>query len=48
VAHSIAAAMLGVNPKQIGAMVARGYLDRHPDGGVLRASVFQRLARRAQ
>lgn len=44
VTHSVAAAMLGINPKSIGQMVARGHLDRHPDGGVLRASVLQRLA----
>ena len=45
VTHSVAAAMLGVSRGSIGQMVARGHLDRHPDGGVLRSSVLQRLAR---
>lgn len=47
VSRSVAAAMLGVHPGTIAQMVHRGTLDRHPDGGVLRASVLQRLARRA-
>lgn len=46
VTHSVAAAMLGVPRGSIGPMISRGHLDRHPDGGVLRASVLQRLADR--
>lgn len=45
VSHSVAAAMLGVHRGTVAQMVARGTLDRHPDGGVLRASVLQRLSR---
>lgn len=45
VTHAVAAAMLGLSRTTIGPMVARGDLDRHPDGGVLRASVLQRLSR---
>lgn len=45
VTHAVAAAMLGVPRHNIGQMVARGQLDRHPDGGVVRSSVLQRLAR---
>lgn len=45
VTHSVAAAMLGVTRGTVAQMVHRGTLDRHPDGGVLRASVLQRLAR---
>ena len=45
VSHSVAAAMLGVHRGTIAQMVARGTLDRHPDGGVLRASVLQRISR---
>lgn len=45
VTHSVAAAMLGVTKGTIAQLVHRGTLDRHPDGGVLRASVMQRLAR---
>jgi hypothetical protein len=45
VTHSVAAAMLGVARGGIGKMVARGDLERHPDGGVTRASVLLRLAR---
>lgn len=41
-----AAAMLGVTRGTIAQLVARGTLDRHPDGGVLRASVLQRLLSR--
>lgn len=44
VTHSEAAAMLGVHRGQIGALVQRGKLDRHPDGGVTRGSVLARLA----
>ena len=45
VSYSVAAAMLGVHPGTTAQMVHRGNLDRHPDGGVLRASVLKRLAR---
>lgn len=44
VTRSVAAAMLGVHPGTVARLVARGRLDRHPDGGILRASVLQRLA----
>ena len=45
VSHSVAAAMLGVTRSTVSTMVRRGTLDRHPDGGVLRASVLQRIHR---
>ena len=45
VTHSTAAAMLGIKVGSVGPMVHRGYLDRHPDGGVTRSSVLARLAR---
>lgn len=45
VTHSVAAAMLGVTRGTVAQMVHRGTLDRHPDGGVLRASVLHRLGR---
>ncbi len=45
VTHAVAAAMLGVTRGTIAQLVSRGTLDRHPDGGVLRASVLQRLSR---
>lgn len=45
VSQSVAAAMLGVTRGTVAQMVHRGTLDRHPDGGVLRASVLQRLSR---
>jgi hypothetical protein len=44
VSHSVAAAMLGTSRGSVGGMVSYGSLDRHPEGGVLRASVLQRLA----
>jgi hypothetical protein len=44
VSYSVAGAMLGVVRGTISQMVARGTLDRHPDGGVLRSSVLARLA----
>ena len=47
VSHSVAAAMLGVHRGTISQLVHRGTLDRHPDGGVARASVLARLARGA-
>lgn len=45
VTYSVAAAMLGVARGTVSTLVSRGTLDRHPDGGVLRASVLQRLGR---
>jgi hypothetical protein len=45
VTHSVAAAMLGVTVGTVAQLVHRGSLDRHPDGGVLRASVLQRVDR---
>lgn len=47
VTRSVAAAMLGVHIGTVSQLVHRGTLDRHPDGGVLRASVLRRLARLA-
>lgn len=45
VTQHVAGAMLGVTRGTIAQMLARGTLDRHPDGGVLRASILQRLGR---
>lgn len=45
VSYSVAAAMLGIAKGSVSVMVQRGNLDRHPDGGVLRASVLQRIGR---
>lgn len=45
VTQHVAAAMLGVTRGTIATLLARGTLARHPDGGVLRASVMQRLVR---
>lgn len=47
VTQHVAAAMLGVTRGTVAQLVARGTLDRHPDGGVLRASVLQRIDRLA-
>ena len=44
VTRSVAAAMLGVHPDTVARLVARGTLVRHPDGGIVRASVLARLA----
>lgn len=44
VTHSVAAAMLDIQTGSIGSYVARGALERHPDGGVTRASVLLRIA----
>lgn len=46
VTHSVAAAMLGVTRGTVAQLVHRGTLDRHPDGGITRASVLLRIARR--
>jgi hypothetical protein len=44
VSASVAAAMLGVSRGRVYALLNEGKLDHHPDGGVVRASVMQRLA----
>lgn len=46
VTQSVAAAMLGVTRGTIAQLVARGTLDRHPEGGVSRASVLKRIVAR--
>jgi hypothetical protein len=43
VTQHVAAAMLGITRGSIAQMLHRGNLDRHPDGGVLRSSVIQRI-----
>lgn len=45
VTRSVAAAILGVAPGTVAQLVHRGTLDRHPDGGITRASVLMRIAR---
>lgn len=45
VTYSVAAAMLGVARGTVSTLVSRGTLDRHPDGGITRASVLLRAAR---
>lgn len=45
VTRSVAAAMLGVTPGTVAQLVHRGTLDRHPDGGITKASVLARLTR---
>ena len=47
VSYSVAAAMLGVATGTVKSMMARERtdLDRHPDGGLTRASVLARIAR---
>lgn len=45
VTHSVAAAMLGVARGTVGTLVTRGALERHPDGGITRASVLARIHR---
>lgn len=47
VTRRVAAAMLGVHPGTVAQLVHRssGSLDRHPDGGITRASVLARIAR---
>lgn len=46
VSHSAAATMLGVARGTVATLVHRGTLARHPTGGISRASVLARLARR--
>lgn len=43
VGASVAAAMLGISPSRVHALAEGGKLDRHPDGGIVRASVMRRL-----
>lgn len=45
VTRSVAAAMLGTRPGTVARYVFDGRLERHPDGGVTRASVLLRLSR---
>lgn len=45
VTHQGAALMLGISRGTVGTLVSRGKLERHPDGGVTKASVLARLAR---
>lgn len=45
ITHAVAAAMLGVERGTVSTLVSRGTLDRHPLGGVDRASVLRRIAR---
>lgn len=47
VTHSVAAAMLGVTRGTVAQLVHRGKLERSHDGGILRASVLQRIASRS-
>lgn len=47
VTYSVAGAMLGLATGTVSSMVSRGNLDRHPDGGVVRASVLQRLGQQS-
>lgn len=46
--RSVAAAVLGVHPGTIAQLVHRGVLERHPDGGLTRASVLVYLLTRRQ
>lgn len=45
VTYSVAAAMLGVARGTVSTLASRGTLERHPDGGITRASVLLRAAR---
>lgn len=47
ITYSVAAAMLGVHPGTVAQMAHRGNLEKHPEGGITRASVLARLARQA-
>jgi hypothetical protein len=44
--RSVAAAVLGVHVGTVDQLLRRGKLDRHPDGGITRASVLAYLLRR--
>lgn len=43
VTGSVAAAILGLSRQRVHQLLEAGKLDRHPDGGVVRTSVLQRL-----
>ena len=45
VTYAAAALMLGVRKGTVGVMASRGTLDKHPDGGITRASVLARIGR---
>jgi hypothetical protein len=45
VSYSVAASMLGVTSGTTKQLTHRGSLERHPDGGITRASVLARLVR---
>lgn len=45
VTRHVAAAILGVTPGTVAQLTHRGTLDRHPDGGLTRASVLARADR---
>jgi hypothetical protein len=47
VSYAVAGAMLGVTRLGVHALVVRGKLDRHPDGGATTASVRARLRSRS-
>ena len=50
VTQSVAAAMLGVDRGTVAQMMRRGgrhALEAHPDGGIVRGSVFREIARRS-
>lgn len=42
--YSVAAAILGVSKTRVQQLVATGKLERHPDGGITRTSIYLRLA----
>jgi len=48
VSYSVAAAILGVSKARAAELVARGKLDRHPEGGVTTVSVIARAVERAE
>lgn len=45
VTYAASALMLGVRKGTVGVMASRGTLDKHPDGGITRASVLARIGR---
>lgn len=45
VSYAVAGAMLGITEGSAKKATQRGQIDRHPDGGVLRSSVLQRIGR---
>jgi len=48
VSYAVAGAMLGVTRQGVHDLVTRGKLARHPSGGVLTASVRDRLVQRSR